>query len=126
VSLDRHTGRVVDSRAHEGTVAVERSNQRWCSDTFEISCDNGERVRVLFAVDCCDREAINWTATTRGIDSQMVCDLMVESVEKRCATPQAPAIEWLTDNGSCYVARRTQAFAKEIGLVPLTTPIRSP
>src|SRR5262249_9208562 len=26
-------------------------------DGFEIGCDNGERVRVAFALDCCDREA---------------------------------------------------------------------
>ena len=32
-------------------------NCRWCSDGFEIGCDNGEKVRVAFALDCCDREA---------------------------------------------------------------------
>ena len=35
-------------------------------------------------------------------------------------------IEWLTDSGSPYVARQPQRFAHEIGLAPLTTPIRSP
>jgi len=35
-------------------------------------------------------------------------------------------IEWLTDNGSCYIARETRGFASEIGLLPLTTPITSP
>ena len=33
-------------------------NTRWCSDGLEIGCDNGERVRVAFALDCCDREAM--------------------------------------------------------------------
>ena len=28
-------------RAHTGKVAVGESNQRWCSDGFEFSCDNG-------------------------------------------------------------------------------------
>ncbi len=35
-------------------------------------------------------------------------------------------IEWLTDNGSAYTAHKTRAFALEIGLNPLTTPICSP
>ena len=32
----------------------------------------------------------------------------------------------LTDNGSPYIARDTRSFAREIGLKPLTTAIRSP
>ena len=35
-------------------------------------------------------------------------------------------IEWLSDNGSCYTARSTRAFARDIGLVPRTTPVSSP
>jgi putative transposase len=27
---------------------------------------NGERVRVVFALDCCDREAMSFLATTSG------------------------------------------------------------
>src|SRR5262245_33874690 len=33
------------------------------SDGFEIGCDNGERVRVAFALDCCDRETMSFLAT---------------------------------------------------------------
>ncbi|WP_159330498.1 IS3 family transposase, partial [Klebsiella pneumoniae] len=33
-------------RAHTGKVAVGESNQRWCSDGFGFSCDNGEKLRV--------------------------------------------------------------------------------
>ncbi len=33
-------------------VAVEESNQRWCSDGFEFNCDNGEKLRVTFALHC--------------------------------------------------------------------------
>lgn len=36
------------------------------------------------------------------------------------------SIEWLSDNGSPYTARDTCAFAREIGLVPRTTPVSSP
>lgn len=125
--LTRHTGRPPKTRSHDGTIAVERSNVRWCSDGFEIACDNTERVRIAFALDCCDREAMSWVATTGGIDGGMVRDLMVEAVEARFgdAVPLQP-IEWLTDNGSPYIARETRAFARDIGLVPLTTAIQSP
>lgn len=68
---------------HDGKIAVERSNLRWCSDGFEIACDNAEKVRVAFALDCCDREAIGHVATTQGIKSEDVRDLMVAAVEQR-------------------------------------------
>src|SRR6185437_3746118 len=68
---------------HEGRIAVDRPDARWCSDGFEIGCDNGEKVRIAFTLDCCDREAISWVATTGGIDSSDIRDLMVESVERR-------------------------------------------
>jgi len=48
-------------------IAVDERNRRWCSDGFEIGCDNGEKVRVAFALDCCDREAMSFLATTDGI-----------------------------------------------------------
>jgi putative transposase len=35
-------------------------------------------------------------------------------------------IEWLSDNGGCYIASDTRSFAREIGLEPRTTPIESP
>jgi transposase InsO family protein len=37
-----------DTRAHDGRVAVDASDIRWCSDGFEIACWNKERVRVAF------------------------------------------------------------------------------
>lgn len=125
--LQRHTGRPLDTRGHDGRIAVAESNRRWCSDGFEIACDNRERVRVAFALDCCDREAMSWVATTGGITGDLVRDLMIEAVEARFGgTPPDQPIEWLTDNGSPYVARDTRSFARAIGLEPLTTAIRSP
>jgi len=79
--LERHTGGG-EERRHDGRVAVDRSDTRWCSDGFEIGCDNGEKVRIAFTLDCCDREAISWVATTGGINSSDIRDLMVESVER--------------------------------------------
>jgi putative transposase len=125
--LARHSG-AADERRHDGRVAVDRSDTRWCSDGFEIGCDNGERVRIAFTLDCCDREAVSWIATTGGIDGGDIRDLMVESVERRFGpVDRLPMpIEWLSDNGSPYVAADTRAMAKLIGLVPRTTPIESP
>ena len=89
---------------------------------------NGEKIRVAFALDCCDREAMRHVATTGGITAEDVQQLMVATVEHRYGwvnrVPQP--IEWLTDNGSCYTARNTNAFAWDIGLIPRTTPVSSP
>jgi putative transposase len=125
--LQRHTGDG-EERRHDGRVAVDRSDTRWCSDGFEIGCDNGERVRLAFTLDCCDREAIAWTATTGGIDADDIRDLMICSVEHRFGpVDRLPTtIEWLSDNGSPYTGRKTRAFAGQIGLAPRTTPIESP
>jgi putative transposase len=78
--LDRHVGG--DERRHYGRIAVDERNRRWCSDGFEIGCDNGERVRLAFALDCCDREAMSFLATT-GVAGEEVRDLMVAAVEYR-------------------------------------------
>jgi len=44
-----------------------------------------------------------------------------------CGLNRGPEpIKWLTDNGSCYTARNTRAFARDIGLIPRTTPVSSP
>jgi putative transposase len=125
--LERHTGNGAERR-HDGRVAVDHPDTRWCSDGFEIGCDNGERVRIAFTLDCCDREAISWVATTGGINGGDIRDLMLDSVERRfgLATRLPRPIEWLSDNGSPYTAHKTRAFAGEIGLVPRTTPIESP
>ena len=55
-------------------------------------------------------------------------DLMVVAVEQRFGpVNRLPAtIEWLSDNGSCYTANETRKFTRDIGLLPLTTPVESP
>lgn len=70
-------------RVHEGTVAVPRSDQRYCSDGFEIRCDNSERVRVIFSLDCCDGQVIAFGATTAGISGEMVRDVLVQTMSNR-------------------------------------------
>jgi len=71
---------------------------------------------------------MGFVATTAGISAEDVRDLMTATVE-HCfgRVNRLPAtIEWLTDNGSCYTARATRRFAREINLRPRTTPIESP
>jgi putative transposase len=69
-----------------------------------------------------------WVATTQGIKSEDVRDLMVASVESRFGqVNRLPrAIEWLSDNGSGYIAKDTKRFARDLGFEPLTTPVASP
>ncbi|WP_201473575.1 IS3 family transposase [Escherichia coli] len=125
--LERKTAVPPSKRAHTGKVSVKESNQRWCSDGFEFRCDNGEKLRVTFALDCCDREALHWAVTTGGFDSETVQDVMLGAVERRFGNelPASP-VEWLTDNGSCYRANETLQFARMLGLEPKNTAVRSP
>ena len=115
-------------RLHDGKVVVMRSNLRWCSDVFEITCWNGDIVRIVFVIDAHDREVLAWHAAAgTGISGSMVRDLMLEAVELRFGTVQAPhAVEWLSDNGSPFTARETLDFAAALGLVPCFTPVQSP
>ncbi|QNC58837.1 IS3-like element IS2 family transposase [Shigella boydii] len=125
--LERKPAVPPSKRAHTGRVAVKESNQRWCSDGFEFCCDNGERLRVTFALDCCDREALHWAVTTGSFNSETVQDVMLGAVERRFGNdlPSSP-VEWLTDNGSCYRANETRQFARMLGLEPKNTAVRSP
>jgi hypothetical protein len=104
-----------------------RSNVRWCSDHLELRCRDGAVFRVLFAINACDREIMTWSATTAGVSAEMVCDLMIACCERRFgATKTPPPVEWLSDNGSAYIATATAQTAAALGLQLLFTPVRSP
>lgn len=62
--LDRKPAIPSSIWAHTSKVAVVESNQRRYSDGFEFNCDNGEKLRVTFALDCYDREVLHWAAST--------------------------------------------------------------
>ncbi|WP_226505023.1 IS3 family transposase [Pseudomonas sp. MWU16-30317] len=125
--LERRIKQPGVQRRHEGRIAVTTSDTRWCSDGFEFRCDDGAKLSVTFALDCCDREAISWVASPTGYSGDDIRDLMLESVEKRFGDqlPSTP-VQWLSDNGSAYIAEQTRLFARQIGLQPVTTPVRSP
>jgi transposase InsO family protein len=125
--LERHTGK--PRRIHDGVIITLKSNLRWCSDSFEIRCWNGERVHVAFSLDTCDREVMSYVACTGGISGEMIRDLMLTTVEHRFGgdARRVPyPIEWLSDNGSCYTAHETVAFGESLGLLICTTPVYSP
>jgi transposase InsO family protein len=114
-------------RAHIGKIETIASNMRWCSDHFSIQCWNGDRVHIAFSLDTCDREIMRWIASTIGIDGQQIRNLMLETVEYRFGQAKVPrVVQWLSDNGSCYVSRETVSFGRELGLDIRTTPVRSP
>jgi putative transposase len=124
--LARYTGRR-RPREHDGQVATLRSNLRWCSDGLEFTCWNGEIVRLAFALDCHDREALGWVATTAGVSGEMIRDMMVECVEKRFGSFRAPhKVQWLSDNGSIFASHKTVAIALALNLEPCFTPVESP
>lgn len=119
------------SRVHDGQVAVDRSDLRWCSDGLEIKCDSGQTVTATFAKDCCDREVMAWRVWEgKGLPGELVREMLIEAVEKRFgaveAVPADHRLEFLTDNGGAYIAADTRAMARSLGLMPVNTPVCSP
>lgn len=52
---------------------------------------------------------------------------MLEAVERRFGTCRTlSVVETLSDDGSPYVAKETQVFARQLGLKPCLTPVQSP
>jgi putative transposase len=127
--LPKAPKRRASSRPHEGVVMVSESDRRWCSDGFEIACDNGQVVTGTFTKDCCDREIIAWRAWSgRGLPGEPVRDMLVEAVEKRFGDVDASGftLEFLSDNGGAYRAHETHAIARQLGVTPIHTPVCSP
>jgi hypothetical protein len=50
----------------------------------------------------------SWLATSAGISGEMVRDLMIACVERRFGISKAAhPVQWLSDNGSAYIAKDT-------------------
>ena len=82
--LPKAPKRRASSRPHDGKVAVTDSHTRWCSDGFEITCENGQVVTSTFTKDCCDREIISWRAwSRRSLPGEPVREMLIEAVEAR-------------------------------------------
>ena len=126
VTYPRRRGREDGLRVH---CVNDRSNLCWCSDGFEFTCWNGNIFRGAFMIDARDRQIIAWRAVVNaGISGSDIRDVMLEAVERRrFGAYRAPSvIEMLSDNGSPYIAKDTRIFARELGLTPCFTPVRSP
>jgi putative transposase len=118
--LQRHTGRR-KGRLHDGKVVVMRSNLRWCSDIFEITCWNGEIVRIVFVIDAHDREVLAWHAVAgAGVSGSMLRDLMLESggtafrhdpgaIRRRVASPPKRRSTSLPPSAWCHASPRCTA-----------------
>jgi putative transposase len=123
--LPKYTG--LPERPHNGKVITLKSDLRWCSDGFEIRCWSGERVYVAFSLDCCDREAIAWVASSAPLAGEHIRDLMAMSVEARFGQVHTShPLEWLSDNGAPYTAHETRAFGTACGLLIRNTPAYCP
>lgn len=121
--------KVSNMRTHEptGKVMTLFSNTRWCSDSFEVKCFNGEKVYVLFIMDTCDREVIAYSAKARPILAIDVQSLMIEAVEARFKQTRAPRmLQFLTDRGSIYRAEETRSLARSLNLQSCFTMAYSP
>ncbi len=82
---------------------------------------------IAFSIDACDREVLRYVASTIGIDGEAIRDLMLESVEHRTGKNRLTTpIQWLSDNGSCYTAKETVRFGRDLGLEICTTTAYSP
>ena len=110
-----------------GKVITGFSDQRWCSDIFEIKCWNGEKVYVVFALDCHDRECLAYIAEPRALLARDIQDLMLLSLERRFERFEAPwEIEWLSDRGAVYRAFETISLGRRLGLKSCFTAAYSP
>jgi putative transposase len=119
--------RARNGRPHRGRVAMDATNQRWCSDKMTIVGWNGERVELMFALDCHDREAIAVVAEARPLEGADVRRLMRKTVHARFGheKPEAP-VQWLSDNEGIYTSLDTVIQAERLHLTPITTPVASP
>ena len=116
-------------RPHTGKVEMPASNQRWCSDGLNIRCWNGDLVRVAFALDCHDREAIDHVGVHRPLNGHDVRLLLDKTLWARFGenTLRSPIeIQWLNDNEGIYTSLETTTYAEDLGFKPITTPAYSP
>ena len=96
-------GRRRSGRAHTGRIVRGSSNERWCSDTLQIPCWNGELVELGFILDCHDREAIAHVAVPRKSRASDVKELLETAVARRFRASQpVEGVQFLSDNGTLH------------------------
>ncbi len=83
---------------------------------------------MLFVIDACDREIIAWSAVANGgVSGPMVRDLMIAAIERRFGSLKVPhRVEWLSDNGSAYIAADTADTARALASLCFSRPCAAP
>lgn len=114
-------------RLHLGTISVPKSNTRWATDITSIKCWNGEKLRVAFIIDCCDRSVIAWKAGKRI----QACDielLVQEALIKRFGNKLPPKgqLQLLHDNGPEFIEKILTLTLKDWNIESCYTPVYSP
>lgn len=72
---------------------------------------------ATFAKDCCDREIMAFRAWEgKGLPGEPVREMLIEAGEKRFgaveAMPAGHLLQFLSDNGSAYIAHETRRIAE--------------
>jgi putative transposase len=115
------------SRPHTGKIAVDQSNARWASDITSIKCWNGQKLRLTYILDCCDRSIIAWKA---GLHMQ-ACDIEImlqEAIFNRFEDklPEKGSLQFLHDNGPEYIEKKLRKRINQWQIEDCNTPTYSP
>ena len=114
--LDRHAGGA--ERRHDGRIAMDEAIGVGAPTASRLAVTTVRRCGLPSHWTAVIVKRMSFLATTSGIRGEDVRDLMVAAVEHRFGrVDRLPlTIEWLSDNGTCYVAGDTRSFARDIGL----------
>lgn len=113
-------------RAHTGVVQRPASNERRCSDAFEIACWNGKYAYLGFAFDCFDGECLAQVAAARDLRGADIQQLIWSAVIGRFEAAAPYPFPSLSDTGRIHTALDTLITAARRHLVPNTSPTASP
>jgi putative transposase len=124
--ITRHRTRG-SSRTHTGQIAVQEPNTRWASDITSIKCWNGEKLRVAFLMDCCDRSIIAWRAGKhmQAVDIEL---MLQEALYSRFGEnlPRTGQLQFLHDNGPEFIEKNLKKSLKSWNIDDCNTPTYSP
>jgi putative transposase len=124
--ITRHRTRG-SSRTHTGQIAVQEPNTRWASDITSIKCWNGEKLRVAFLMDCCDRSIIAWRAGKhmQAVDIEL---MLQEALHSRFGEilPPLGQLQFLHDNGPEFIEKNLKKSLKNWNIDDCNTPTYSP
>ncbi len=124
--ITRHRRRG-SSRPHTGRIAVDQSNTRWSSDITSVKCWNGEKLRLAFLMDCCDRSIIAWRAG-KHMQAADIELMLQDGINIRFgeALPNIGQLQFLHDNGPEFIEKQLRKRLKSWNIEDCNTPTYSP